>query len=242
MAVKVAIVTGASRGIGQAIAKKLSQSGWFVVGTATSQHGVDAIVAALSDNGIAFVLDVGSSASVDAFFDQLKYHDLQATALINNAGITDDALLLRMSEDQFSNVINTNLTSVYRMTSRVIRNMVKARAGKIVTISSVVAALGNAGQVNYCAAKGAIESLTKALAREVASRGITVNAIAPGFIATDMTNTLGDDARASLRQQIPLGKLGSPQDIAEAVAFIVSDAAGYITGQTIHVNGGMYMQ
>jgi 3-oxoacyl-[acyl-carrier protein] reductase len=240
----LAIVTGASRGIGRAIALELGRRGARVVGTATTAEGAGAIGEALSGAGVegrGVVLDVSSVESVEGCFKDIEGSDGTPTILVNNAGVTRDGLLLRMSAADWATVIETDLSSVYRTCKAVMRGMMKARRGRIVNIASVIAAMGNAGQCNYAAAKAGMIGFTKSLAREVGSRGITVNVVAPGFIVTDMTDALGEDARNALLAQVPLGRLGSPEDVARAVAFLVSPEAGYITGETLHVNGGMYM-
>jgi len=244
LAGEIALVTGASRGIGQAIALVLGGEGATVIGTATGPPGVAVIDAALAGAGITgrgLVLDVSNAAAIDAALADIEGHEGPVSILVNNAGITRDSLLLRMKPEDWDAVIETNLGSVFRLSKGVLRGMMKARKGRIVNIASVVAMIGNPGQANYCAAKAGIGGFTRSLAREVASRGITVNVVAPGFIDTDMTRALGDEQRASLAAQIPLGRLGRPDDIAAAVAFLASAAAGWITGETIHVNGGMYM-
>jgi 3-oxoacyl-[acyl-carrier protein] reductase len=241
---QLALVTGASRGIGKAIAMALSQAGATVVGTATSQAGADAISAYLQqagNGGCGMVLDVSDNDSVGAFIKQAADQFGAPDILINNAGITRDSLLMAMKDDQWQDVINTNLGSIYRMSKAVVRGMMKKRAGRIISISSVVGASGNPGQTNYAAAKAGLVGFTKSLAREIGSRGVTVNAVAPGFIDTDMTRELDDKQKDSLLTQIPLGRLGSPDEIAAAVVFLASPGAGYITGETIHVNGGMFM-
>jgi len=241
---EIALVTGASRGIGLAIALELGRRGATVVGTATSPAGAEAIGKALVEHqvqGRGAVLNVTDAASIEALLKDMESHGGMPSILVNNAGITRDNLLLRMSEEEWDAILDTNLKSVFRMTKACLRAMTKARKGRIISISSVVGATGNPGQVNYAAAKAGIVGFTKALAREVGSRNITVNAVAPGFIDTDMTRALPDAARAGLLKQIPLGRLGSPEDIAAAVAFLTSPAAGYITGVTLHVNGGMFM-
>jgi len=241
---KIAIVTGASRGIGQAIAIELGRMGATVIGTATSDAGADAISAYFKDNNITgrgFKLDVSSQASIDDFLKQVADEFGTPGILINNAGITRDNLLMRMKEDEWQSIMDTNLTSVFRMSKAVLRGMMKAKTGRIINIASVVGATGNPGQTNYSAAKAGMVGFTKSMAREVGSRGITVNAVAPGFIDTDMTRELGDDQRNALLSSIPLARLGQPQEIAAAVGFLASDAAAYITGETIHVNGGMHM-
>ena len=241
---QIALVTGASRGIGQAIALELGRQGAQVIGTATSTDGAEKIGQVLKENNLAgrgIVLDVNSTESIAAALSDLEKSGATPTILVNNAGITRDNLLLRMTEDEWDAILNTNLKSVYRMTKACLRAMTKARWGRIISISSVVGAMGNAGQVNYAAAKAGLIGFTKALAREVGSRNITVNAVAPGFIDTDMTRALPDAQKEALLKQIPLGRLGRAEEIAQAVAFLASPQAGYITGTTLHVNGGMYM-
>ena len=241
---RVALVTGASRGIGRAIAGALGRNGLTVIGTATSKSGADAITEYLNSHGFAgigLVLDVSNSASVDSAFKQISDGFGIVTVLVNNAGITRDNLLMRMKEDDWDNVVNTNLTSLYRVCKACLRGMTKDRYGRIVNIASVVGMSGNPGQTNYSAAKAGMIGFTKSLAREVGSRGITVNAVAPGFIDTDMTRDLADEQKTALLAGIPLGRLGKPDEIAETVAFLTSDSAAYITGETINVNGGMYM-
>lgn len=240
----IAFVTGASRGIGQAIAIELGRGGAKVVGTATSQGGAEKITAYLKEQGISgfgLVLDVTQTVSVNTALETIEKELGAPSILVNNAGITCDNLLMRMKEDEWDSIINTNLTSVFRLSKACIRGMSKARRGRIINIASVVASLGNAGQTNYAAAKAGIIGFTKALAREIATRNITVNTVAPGFIDTDMTRGLAEEAKAQLLTQIPLKRLGSAQEVAGAVAFLASDAAAYITGETLHVNGGMYM-
>lgn len=241
---KVALVTGASRGIGKAIALELARRGALVVGTATSQAGADAISAYLDGAGATgrgAVLDVADAESVDALVKDISGREGAPTILVNNAGITRDNLLLRMSAQEWDEIINTNLSSLYRTAKACLRGMMKARNGRIINIASVVGVMGNAGQTNYAAAKAGIIGFSKSLAREVGSRGITVNTVAPGFIETDMTRAMSEEQRQALSQQIPLARLGSPEDIAHAVAFLASEQAGYITGETLNVNGGMYM-
>jgi 3-oxoacyl-[acyl-carrier protein] reductase len=241
---EIALVTGASRGIGMAIALELGRRGAYVVGTATSEGGAAAIGKALGENGIqgrGAVLNVTEPASIEALLKGMEAAGGSPSILINNAGITRDNLLLRMSEDEWDAIMDTNLKSVYRLSKAVVRGMMKARKGRIISISSVVGAVGNAGQANYAAAKAGISGFTRALAREVGSRNITVNAVAPGFIDTDMTRALTEEQRKALTQQIPLGRLGQPEDIAQAVAYLASPGAAYVTGLTLHVNGGMYM-
>jgi len=241
---QIALVTGASRGIGQAIAQGLAESGATVIGTATSQSGADNISAYLAEGGYkgkGMVLDVSSDESVANCIKQVSDEFGVPDILVNNAGITKDTLLMAMKADQWDAVINTNLTSIYRMSKAVIRGMMKKRSGRIISISSVVGATGNPGQTNYAAAKAGLVGFSKSLAREIGSRNITVNAVAPGFIDTDMTRELDDKQKQALLTQIPLGRLGSAQEIAATVVFLASPAAAYITGETIHVNGGMHM-
>ena len=241
---QIALVTGASRGIGQAIAFELGGQGAQVIGTATSVEGAEKISQALKDKNVAgkgIVLDVNNTDSITAALSDLEKSGVTPTILVNNAGITRDNLLLRMTEEEWDAILNTNLKSVFRMTKACLRAMTKARWGRIVNISSVVGAMGNAGQANYAAAKAGLIGFTKALAREVGSRNITVNAVAPGFIDTDLTRKLPEAQKEALLRQIPLGRLGQVEEIAQAVAFLVSPQAGYITGTTLHVNGGMYM-
>ncbi|WP_078119640.1 3-oxoacyl-ACP reductase FabG [Thiosocius teredinicola] len=241
---KVALVTGASRGIGKAIADALGAQGATVVGTATSDAGAEAISKRFADagiNGEGMCLNVGDDASVEAVIKAIGDKYGAVTILVNNAGITRDNLLMRMKTDEWDGVINTNLTSIYRVCKACLRAMMKAKTGRIINIASVVGASGNAGQTNYAAAKAGMFGFTKSLAQEVGSRGITVNAVAPGFIDTDMTRELPEAQRDALLGAIPLSRLGKPEEIASVVAFLASDAAGYVTGETIHVNGGMYM-
>lgn len=237
---KVAIVTGASRGIGRAIAEELTAQGAFVLGTATTSAGTDGISEALGKSGAGFVLNISDSESINTFFEAIKVHDA-ATILVNNAGVTRDNLALRMKEEEWDDVINTNLNSVYRVTKPCLRPMTKARWGRIINISSVVGSMGNGGQSNYAAAKAGMEGYSRALASELGSRNITVNCIAPGFIATDMSDALTDEQKETLLTKIPAGRLGEGSEIAKLAAFLASDSAGYITGETIHINGGMYM-
>lgn len=241
---QTALVTGASRGIGAAIAQALAQRGAGVIGTSTTAAGAATISQALQGNnpaGRGMVLDVTQPASIDALMGALETQNLNPSILVNNAAITRDNLLMRMKDEEWETVVNANLTSVYRLSKTVLRSMVKARFGRIINISSVVGATGNAGQCNYAAAKAGLAGFTKSLAREVASRGITVNAVAPGFIDTDMTRALNDAQRGALLAQIPVNRLGRPEDVAAAVVFLASQSAAYITGETLHVNGGMYM-
>jgi 3-oxoacyl-[acyl-carrier protein] reductase len=238
---QVALVTGASRGIGRAIAERLADDGFFVVGTATTENGAQAISAYLGENGKGLKLDVADAESV-AEVTKIVTDDYGTPAvLVNNAGITRDNLLMRMKDEEWDSIISTNLTSVYRMSKAVLRGMMKAKTGRIINISSVVGSTGNAGQANYAAAKAGIVGFTKSMAKEVGSRNITVNTVAPGFIDTDMTKELSEDIKQTLLSSIPLGRLGAPQEIAHAVSFLASPNAGYITGETLHVNGGMYM-
>jgi 3-oxoacyl-[acyl-carrier protein] reductase len=244
MTAKVALVTGASRGIGQAIAIAIGKMGYQVVGTATTEAGAEAITAHFQQsgiNGVGMMMNVSNTASVDATLKAITEQFGAPAVLVNNAGITKDNLMLRMKDDEWYDVIDINLNSLYRLSKACLRGMTKGRWGRIINISSVVGAMGNAGQSNYAAAKAGMDGFTRALAREIGSRGITVNGVAPGFIDTDMTKKLGDDQRDALKSQIPLQRLGSPEEIAGVVAFLVSVAAGYVTGETIHVNGGMYM-
>jgi 3-oxoacyl-[acyl-carrier protein] reductase len=238
----VALVTGASRGIGRAIADTLSQENMIVIGTATTEAGAAGIEERLSPlGGAGLVLDVASEKSIDELMSTIKARFGAPLILVNNAGITRDNILMRMKAEEWDSVIDTNLSSVFRLSKACLRGMTKARWGRIVTITSVVGSMGNAGQANYAATKAGAEGFTRALAREVGSRAITVNAVAPGFIDTDMTRELSDENRNLMLGQIPLARLGSPVEIAETVKFLVGDAAAYITGETIHVNGGMYM-
>lgn len=241
---KVALVTGASRGIGRAIALELGRNGATVVGTATSESGAEKITAYFRENGIegfGLALDVGSDESVAAALAQITERVGAPLILVNNAGITRDNLMMRMKDDEWHDVINTNLSSLFRLSKGVLRGMTKARWGRIISIGSVVGAMGNAGQVNYAAAKAGLEGFSRALAREVGSRAVTVNSVTPGFIDTDMTRELPEAQRDSLTAQIPLGRLGQAEEIAHVVAFLASEGAGYVTGATIPVNGGMYM-
>jgi 3-oxoacyl-[acyl-carrier protein] reductase len=241
---QIALVTGASRGIGRAIALALGAQNATVIGTATSQAGADAIGAVLAESGIngtGMALDVSDADSVAACIKQVSEDFGAPDILVNNAGITRDTLLMTMKDEQWDEIVNTNLSSVYRMSKAVIRPMMKKRTGRIVNISSVVGATGNPGQTNYAAAKAGMVGFAKSLAREIGSRGVTVNTVAPGFIDTDMTRELAQEQRDALAGQIPLGRLGSAEEVAAAVVFLASPAAAYITGETIHVNGGMYM-
>ncbi|MET3550644.1 3-oxoacyl-ACP reductase FabG [Burkholderia ambifaria] len=241
---QVAIVTGASRGIGRAIALELARLGATVIGTATSESGATAITAGFAEAGVTgrgAVLNVNDAAAAEALIDATVKEFGALHVLVNNAGITQDQLAMRMKDEDWDAVIDTNLKSVFRLSRAVLRPMMKARGGRIINITSVVGSAGNPGQANYAAAKAGVAGMTRALAREIGSRGITVNCVAPGFIDTDMTKTLPEEQQAALKTQIPLGRLGSPEDIAHAVAFLASPQAGYITGTTLHVNGGMYM-
>jgi 3-oxoacyl-[acyl-carrier protein] reductase len=243
---QVALVTGASRGIGRAIALALAAQGLRVVGTGTTEAGAAAITEALNAssapaNSRGVVLDVNDAPACEALIESIVKQDGGLHALVNNAGITRDQLAMRMKDDDWSAVIETNLHAVFRLCRAAMRPMMKQRFGRIVNITSVVGAMGNAGQANYAAAKAGVAGLTRALARELGSRNITVNCVAPGFITTDMTEALTDAQRQALLSQVPLGRLGTPQDVAAAVAFLASPAAGYITGTQLHVNGGMFM-
>lgn len=241
---QVAIVTGASRGIGRAIALELARRGAMVIGTATTEAGAEGIGAAFKQAGLegrGAVLNVNDATAVDALVESTLKEFGALNVLVNNAGITQDQLAMRMKDDEWDAVIDTNLKAVFRLSRAVLRPMMKARGGRIVNITSVVGSAGNPGQVNYAAAKAGVAGMTRALAREIGSRGITVNCVAPGFIDTDMTKGLPQEQQTALKTQIPLGHLGSPEDIAHAVAFLASPQAGYITGTTLHVNGGMFM-
>jgi len=241
---QVALVTGASRGIGKAIAKALGEAGVYIAGTATGKPGLETIKETLSEHkikGSAFILDVADPASVKRLGEELDKAGLIPTILVNNAGITRDNLLLRMKDEDWEDVINTNLNSIYRVTKLCLRGMTKARTGRIINITSVVASAGNAGQCNYSAAKAGIIGFTRSLAKEVGSRGITVNAVAPGFIETDMTQGLSEEQQKALLEQIALNRFGDVNEIASVVVFLASAGACYITGETINVNGGMYM-
>ena len=241
---KIALVTGASRGIGKAIALNLGSKGAVVLGTATTDHGAESISGYLKDadiQGKGYCLNVAEQDSVDAVFKQIKEEFGDVVILVNNAGITKDNLMLRMKNDEWDQVINTNLSSVFRTTKAALKGMTRARWGRIINISSVIGSMGNAGQANYGAAKAGLEGFTRSLAKEIGSRAITVNAIAPGFIQTDMTHELPEEQKQALLQQVPLARLGEASEIAEVVGFLASDGASYVTGETIHVNGGMYM-
>ena len=238
---KIALVTGATRGIGKAIALALVEQGATVIGTATSESGAQSISEYLGANGKGWVLDVSSSDSVESVVKEITAEFGAPTILVNNAGITRDNLMMRMKEDEWEQVINTNLTSVYRVTKACLRGMTKAKFGRVISISSVVGSMGNGGQTNYSAAKAGLEGFSRSLAAEIASRGITVNCVAPGFIETDMTKVLPEEHKAKLVEKVPSSRLGQPEEIAAAVAFLASNGAAYITGETLHVNGGMYM-
>ncbi|MGP3120541.1 3-oxoacyl-ACP reductase FabG [Serratia nevei] len=238
---KIVLVTGASRGIGRAIAETFVARGAKVIGTATSESGAEAISSYLGANGKGFMLNVVDAQSIDSVLASIRAEFGEIDILVNNAGITRDNLLMRMKDDEWEDILDTNLTSVFRLSKAVMRAMMKKRFGRIITIGSVVGTMGNAGQVNYAAAKAGLIGFSKSLAREVASRGITVNVVAPGFIETDMTRALTDDQRAGILSSVPANRLGDAKEIASAVAFLASDEAGYITGETLHVNGGMYM-
>jgi len=237
----IALVTGASRGIGKAIAERLANDGLFVVGTATSASGANAITAYLADNGQGFCLDVSDPESIGTLMAAINDNHGTPTVLVNNAGITRDNLLMRMKDQEWDEIINTNLSSVFRMCKAVLRGMMKAKTGRIINVSSIVGVTGNAGQTNYAAAKAGIIGFTKAMAKEVGSRNITVNTVAPGFIDTDMTRELSAEIKNHLMANIPLARLGQPEEIAHAVSFLASAGAGYITGETLHVNGGLFM-
>ena len=239
---RVALVTGASRGIGAAVARVLAEQGMRVVGTATSEAGADAIHSKLAPlRGVGRVLNVTDPASIESLLESIRADLGEPLVLVNNAGITQDNILMRMKEDEWHQVIDTNLTALYRLSKACVRGMTKARWGRIINVTSVVGSMGNAGQSNYAATKAGAEGMARSLARELGSRAITVNSVAPGFIDTDMTRALADAQRDALQSQIPLGRLGEPDDIAATVAFLASDAGQYITGETIHVNGGLYM-
>ncbi len=241
---KVALVTGASRGIGAAISDSLGIQGAIVIGTATSESGAAAITARFAEKGIqgkGLSLNVTDAVAVDAAVKEITAEFGAPAILVNNAGITKDNLLMRMKDEEWGDVIDTNLNSIYRVSKACLRGMTKARWGRIINISSVVGSMGNPGQTNYCATKAGVEGFTRSLAREIGARGITVNAVAPGFIDTDMTKELPEAQREALQAQIPAARLGQPEEIAAAVTFLASDGAAYITGDTLHVNGGMYM-
>ena len=238
---EIALVTGASRGIGAAIAAALAGAGARVIGTATSQAGADSISAALGEKGRGVALNVAEQDSVDAALKDIQANEGSPSILVNNAGITRDNLLMRMKQDEWDDVIATNLTGTFRMSKACLRGMMKAKRGRIINIASVIAVMGNAGQANYAATKSGMVGFSKSLAQEIGSRGITVNVVAPGFIDTDMTRDLPEDNRKAMLDQVPLGRLGEGEDIANAVVFLASAAGAYITGETLHVNGGMVM-
>ena len=241
LAGEVALVTGASRGIGASIAKALAGAGATVIGTATSQGGADGISSALAGKGRGIVLNVADDESVQSAIKDIQGNEGSPSILVNNAGITKDNLLMRMKAEEWDDVIATNLTGLYRVSKACLRGMMKARKGRIINIASVIAVMGNAGQTNYAASKAGMVGFSKSLAREIGSRGITVNVVAPGFIDTDMTKDLPEDQRAAMLSQVPLGRLGAGDDIANSVLFLASGGGDYITGETLHVNGGMVM-
>jgi len=238
---QVALVTGASRGIGAAIAAAIGDAGATVIGTATSEAGAAAIGEALGDRGRGMVLDIASDESVQSVIKDIQGAEGAVAVLVNNAGITRDNLLMRMKAEEWDDVLSTNLSGVYRVSKACLRGMMKAKRGRMINIASVIGIMGNPGQANYAAAKAGIIGFSKSLAREVGSRNITINVVAPGFIDTDMTRVLAEEQRQAMLSQVPLGRLGEAQDIADSVVFLASDAAGYITGETLHVNGGMLM-
>jgi 3-oxoacyl-[acyl-carrier protein] reductase len=238
---KLALVTGASRGIGKAIAEKLVASGAFVLGTATSEKGASAISDYLGVKGIGKVLNVTQENTIEDLIAEIKTAFGDIDTLVNNAGITRDNLMMRMKEDEWQAILDTNLTPVFKLSKAVLRGMMKKKSGRIISVGSVVGSSGNPGQANYAAAKAGLIGFSKSLAREIASRGVTVNVVAPGFIDTDMTKSLTDDQKEAIFKDIPANRLGLPQEIAETVGFLASEGAAYITGETIHVNGGMYM-
>ena len=241
LAGEVALVTGASRGIGASIAAALAGAGATVIGTATSQGGADGITSALAGKGRGIVLNIANDESVQAAIKDIQGNEGNPSILVNNAGITKDNLLMRMKAEEWDDVITTNLTGLYRVSKACLRGMMKARKGRIISIASVIAVMGNAGQTNYAASKAGMIGFSKSLAREIGSRGITVNVVAPGFIDTDMTKDLPEDQRAAMLSQVPLGRLGAGDDIANSVLFLASGGGDYITGETLHVNGGMVM-
>ncbi|OOS07002.1 3-oxoacyl-[acyl-carrier-protein] reductase [Moraxella cuniculi DSM 21768] len=242
MSRKIVLVTGASRGIGKAIAQRFAAEGHFVIGTATSEKGAEAIAEYLSESGgIGRVLDVCSDEAIDKLFEEIDSVYGGINVLVNNAGITKDGLLMRMKDEDWASVIDTNLSSIYRMSRRAVRGMMKARQGRIINITSVVGQMGNAGQSNYAATKAGAEGFSRALAREIGSRGVTVNCVAPGFVETDMTEELDERLISSMLDAVPLGRMAQPEEIAAAVSFLASDDASYITGAVLAVNGGMYM-
>lgn len=242
MSRKIILVTGASRGIGRAIAAQFASEGHFVIGTATSERGAEAIEEYLSESGgIGRVLDVCDDAAIDKLFEEIDSVYGSVNVLVNNAGITKDGLLMRMKDEDWASVLDTNLTAIYRMSRRAVRGMMKARSGRIINVTSVVGQMGNAGQTNYAASKAGVEGFTRALAREIGSRGVTVNCVAPGFVETDMTEELDERLVSSMLDAVPLGRMAQPDEIAAAVSFLASDGASYITGEVLAVNGGMYM-
>ncbi|WP_063657046.1 3-oxoacyl-ACP reductase FabG [Candidatus Arsenophonus triatominarum] len=238
---KIALVTGASRGIGRSIAELLAERGAKVVGTATSKEGAEAISSYLGDKGKGYVLNVTDTESIDSTLSKIRAEFGEIDILVNNAGITNDNLLLRMKKEEWDRVIDTNLTSIFSLSKAIMRSMMKKRYGRIISVGSVIGTLGNVGQANYAAAKAGVIAFSKSLAREVATRGITVNVVSPGFIETDMTRALTDEQQAGILANVPVGRLGDAKEIASAVAFLASDEAAYITGETLHVNGGMCM-
>lgn len=241
LAGRIALVTGATRGIGAACAQALTQAGAFVIGTATSQEGAEKITSALADKGRGIVLDVTDEAACQKAVENIVKEFGHIDILVNNAGITRDTLAMRMTDEAWNDVIGTNLTAAFGLVRSVLRPMIRARKGRIISMSSVVGSMGNPGQANYAAAKAGLEAMSKSVAREVASRGITVNCVAPGFIDTDMTRGLTEEHKKALLSQVPCARLGTPEDIAQAVVFLASDAGSYITGSVLHVNGGMFM-
>lgn len=238
---KIALVTGASRGIGRSIAELLAERGAKVIGTATSKEGAEAISSYLGDKGKGYVLNVTNTESIDSALSKIRAEFGEIDILVNNAGITSDNLLLRMKKEEWDRVIDTNLTSIFSLSKAIMRSMMKKRYGRIISVGSVIGTLGNIGQANYAAAKAGVIAFSKSLAREVATRGITVNVVSPGFIETDMTRALTDEQQAGILANVPVGRLGDAKEIACAVAFLASDEAAYITGETLHVNGGMCM-
>ncbi|HGJ5858677.1 3-oxoacyl-ACP reductase FabG [Arsenophonus nasoniae] len=238
---KIALVTGASRGIGRSIAELLAERGAKVIGTATSEEGAKAISSYLGDKGKGYVLNVTDTKSIDSTLSKICEEFGEIDILVNNAGITSDNLLLRMKKEEWNKVIDTNLTSIFSLSKAIMRSMMKKRYGRIISVGSVIGTLGNIGQANYAAAKAGVIAFSKSLAREVATRGITVNVVSPGFIETDMTRALTDEQQAGILANVPVGRLGDAKEIASAVAFLASDEAAYITGETLHVNGGMCM-
>lgn len=242
MSRKIVLVTGASRGIGRAIAERFAEEGCFVIGTATTEKGAELIEEYLEESGgIGRVLDVRDDEAIDKLFEEIDSVYGSVNVLVNNAGVTKDGLLMRMKDEDWLGVIDTNLTSIYRMSRRAVRGMMKARFGRIINITSVVGQMGNAGQTNYAASKAGVEGFTKALAREIGSRGVTVNCVAPGFVETDMTEKIDERLLNSMLDAVPVGRMGQPEEIAAAVAFLASDDASYITGAVLAVNGGMHM-